>query len=235
MDTKYIIVSIANANSHSRKTIRTWTPVAVIALMLTAMTLFPGSSQLGQADNRSLSERGPAAIQSSEDNLTDIKKRPVEILRLPEDSESGTAPVAVILFDVPEADTGFKAYMDFRSIKDPTTAQYRLQQEAWTDEQGFRRFGDRYMIALGTFYSKQCGRVFRITLESGANFEAVVADIKADADTDTLHQHHEGNVVEFIVDVSEISQDCRLMGDMSWAGEEFRGKIAEIKCVGEID
>lgn len=234
METKYITVSIANTNSHSKK-LRTCAMIAAFLLMLAATLLFPASAQSEQAGNRPLSEQKPAVAPEPKDALTDIEQRPVEILQLPDDSEQDPAPVAVILFDVPEADTGFKAYMDFRSIKDRTTAQYRLQQEAWTDEQGFRRLGDRYMIALGTFYSKQCGSVFRITLESGASFEAVVADIKADADTDTLHQHHDGNVVEFIVDVSEISQDCRVMGDMSWADENFWGKIAIIECVGKID
>lgn len=234
METKNITVSITDTDSQSCKLSRKWAALAAFLLMLAATVLFPASAQSEQVGNGHPQEQESDAVLESTDTLADIEQRPVELLPLPDDSEPEPAPAA-ILFDVPDADTGFKAYMDFRSIKDRTSAQYQLQQEAWTDEQGFRRYGDRYMIALGTFYSKQCGGVFRITLESGASFEAVVADIKADADTDTLHQHHEGNVVEFIVDTSEISRDCRVMGDMSWAGEKFWGKIVVIECVGEID
>ena len=138
METKYITVSIANTNSHIKK-LRTCATIAAFLLMLAATLLFPASAQSEQAGNRPLSEQKPAVAPEPKDALTDIEQRPVEILQLPDDSEQDPAPVAVILFDVPEADTGFKAYMDFRSIKDRTTAQYRLQQEAWTDEQGFRR------------------------------------------------------------------------------------------------
>ena len=135
--------------------------------------------------------------------------------------------------DVPmddESNTGFKSWMDYRVLTAKSSIQYKLQQEAWTDEQGFRRYGDYYMVALGTYYSPTAGELFRITLEDGTSFEAVNGDVKDDSDTDELHQHKEGNIVEFIVDTDAISWECSVMGDMSWAG--FHGKIKSIEHIG---
>ena len=83
------------------------------------------------------------------------------------------------------------------------------------------------MIALGTYYAQQAGERFHITLTSGMEFDAMTSDIKADANMDPLHQHDNGNIVEFIVDTRVISQACRVMGDMSWAG--FEGRIQSIE------
>ena len=137
--------------------------------------------------------------------------------------------------DVPmddESNTGFKSWMDYRVLTAKSSIQYKLQQDAWTDEQGFRRYGDYYMVALGTYYSPTAGEIFRITLEDGSSFEAVNGDVKDDSDTDELHQHKEGNIVEFIVDTDAISWECSVMGDMSWAG--FHGKIKSIEHIGSV-
>lgn len=137
--------------------------------------------------------------------------------------------------DVPmdnEANNGFKSYMDYRTITSPTSKQYAMQQDAWTDELGLRRYGDYYMVALGTFYAEGCGETFRITLDSGFTFDAITGDIKDDKHTDEKHQHRNGVIVEFIVDSKEISKTCRVMGDMSYAG--FSGHIESIQRLNQL-
>ena len=114
-----------------------------------------------------------------------------------------------------------------RAITCPSSKQYEMQQEAWTDELGLRRYGDYYMVALGTFYAQNCGETFRITLDSGFSFDVITGDIKDDKHTDEKHQHRNGVIVEFIVDSKAISKTCRVMGDMSHAG--FSGKIESIQ------
>lgn len=146
-----------------------------------------------------------------------------------EPEEVGVPLAMLKVYDVPTADTGFKAWMSYKSITSKTSMQWQLQQDAWTDEQGFRRYGDYYMVAMGTYYADQCGKLFHITLDSGHEFDAIIGDIKDDRHTDALHQHRNGNVVEFIVDTEAINQNCRRMGDMSWAdGGLFQGKIESI-------
>lgn len=138
----------------------------------------------------------------------------------------------IITLDVPtEIKTSQKTYMDYRTITSASSKQYRLQQGAWTDEYGFRRYGEYYMVALGTFYTgDSCGKVFRITLDTGASFVAITGDIKANAHTDAMNQHRNGNVVEFIIDKNAIPDMCRKMGDMSYANDSmFAGNIQSIE------
>lgn len=132
-----------------------------------------------------------------------------------------------IPYEVPEKESGVKRFMDYRTITDRTTSQWVLQQEAVTDEYGFRRYGGAYMVAMGTYYAQTCGDVFEIVLDSGFSFTALVSDIKRDCDTDEKNQHREGNVVEFIVDSDAIPRDAALMGDMSY-GTAMQGEIVAI-------
>lgn len=134
-------------------------------------------------------------------------------------------------YEVPDIDTSAKRYMDYRTITSRSSMQWQLQQSATTDENGFRRYNSDYMIALGTYYTGyECGKRFRITLDTGESFEAITGDVKSDQHTDALHQHRYGNVVEFIVDTECIPEMCRLMGDMSYAeAVNFSGNIAKIE------
>ena len=56
-------------------------------------------------------------------------------------------------YDIPEEESGVKRWMDYRAITDPTTRQWAIQQEAYTDEYGFRRYGGAYCVAVGTSLS----------------------------------------------------------------------------------
>ena len=132
---------------------------------------------------------------------------------------------------IPAYNTGFKSFMDYRKITNTKSAQWRLQQDAVTDEYGFRRYAGYYMIALGSFYTHdEVGLKFRITLESGTVFEAITGDIKDDKDTDSTNRHKDGNIVEFIVDRNLIPAYCDLTGDMSHINN-FSGKIVSIELL----
>lgn len=135
--------------------------------------------------------------------------------------------ISVDYYEVPAAESGFKSYLDYRTITCRTSTQWELQQEAVTDEYGFRRYGGAYMVAMGTYYSQSCGEVFEITLDSGFKFTALISDIKRDCDTDEKNQHKDGNVVEFIVDKNAIPQKAAHMGDMSY-DTPMQGKIVSI-------
>lgn len=132
---------------------------------------------------------------------------------------------------VPDMDTSFKAYMDYRAITNEESTQYRMQQKAETDENGLRTYKGRYMIAVGTYYG-EVGDRLDITLDTGERFEAVIGDIKADSSTDSTHRYHPmengGNVVEFIVDVRLVSRGVRRSGDIS-SIEGFEGNIEKIE------
>jgi hypothetical protein len=133
--------------------------------------------------------------------------------------------------EIPNVDSSQKTYMGYKSITNTSSKQYKLQQSAETDEFGFRRYNGLYMIALGTYYTgNECGKTFRITLDTGVTFDAITGDVKDNKDTDSLNQHRNGNIVEFIVDTSAIPDKCKLTGDMSDANDGmFKGKIAKIE------
>lgn len=127
----------------------------------------------------------------------------------------------------------FKTYMDYRTITNETSTQWYMQQAAWTAPNGIRCYGDRYMVAMGTYYSSQCGDKFDITLDTGQIIYVIIGDVKADCDTDVTNMYVEknGNVVEFIVDVDVLDETTLQMGDLSYSG--FEGGIVDIVKVEE--
>lgn len=133
---------------------------------------------------------------------------------------------------LPDIDTDFKTYMDYRMITDTGSVQYDLQQEAYTDSQGIRRIGSDVCVALGTGYTEGCGERFEITLDSGNSFTAVVGDIKADSHTDPTNRYVElweghGDMIEFIVDANKLDREIRIMGSVG-EYEKYSGNVTSI-------
>lgn len=142
---------------------------------------------------------------------------------------AGSEYISVGLPD--EADGSFKTYMDYRMITDKSSRQWHLQQLAYTDSEGFRKFSGSYLIAVGTYYADEVGKEFRITLDSGIVFHAMVGDIKQDIHTDANNQYvtSNGNIVEFIVDVDKLDVLTKKLGNVSNSGLE--GSIVKIEEV----
>ncbi len=146
--------------------------------------------------------------------------------------------------EIPDYDTSFKTYMDYRCITDKTSAQYELQQSALTDVQGFRRYGDCYLVAMGTYYSDSVGDTFKITLDNGSMFSVMIGDIKSDIHTDDKNMFSpvydekdnfvSANVLEFIVDTQVINEKIIRLGTVE-GYEEFAGNITKIERSETID
>lgn len=130
-----------------------------------------------------------------------------------------------------DADGSFKTYMDYKKITNKSSRQWHLQQLAYTDSEGFRKFNDNYLVAVGTYYADEVGKEFRVTLDSGIVFHAMVGDIKQDIHTDANNQYVtiNGNILEFIVDVDKLDELTRKLGDVSNSGLE--GSIIKIEEV----
>ena len=138
------------------------------------------------------------------------------------------------MLEIPEGRTDVKTYMSYKTITAKSSKQWAMQQHAETDENGLRRIDGMYMIALGTYYAKQCGEMFRITLDTGHQFIAVTGDIKRDCDTDENNQRrNDNNIVEFIVDTDYMDPMARTMGDVSFTeGANLSGGIQSIEYLG---
>ncbi len=119
-------------------------------------------------------------------------------------------------YDVPY--NKIKSYMDYRMITDETSNQYELQSNhsVYTNNQGLRMVSGRYCVALGSYYTTQIGQYVDVELENGEVIRGVLADCKADDDTDTNNQiHNDGSVVEFVVDTDVLDKNIIYHGDVS--------------------
>ena len=143
---------------------------------------------------------------------------------------------------VPNINSSFKTYMDWRAITNTRSAQYKyIRNNAWCDWDGFMRAGadweaglnqDYYLIALGSYYGTTIGTKYRITTDTGNVFYGVLADCKADRHTNYTHQYAVRNkdVVEFIVDTRYLRKDVKRMGSAN-VYMPLNGKIAKIERI----
>ena len=129
-----------------------------------------------------------------------------------------------------EGYNGGKTYEPYTTITSVNSSQYKLQQKAYTNEDGFRMINGRYMIATGSGVSHDIGRYIDIVLENGTVIPCVIGDAKDDAHTDqefhimTKKSHC---VSEFLVDESVMNPDLLLSGNMSNYREEWNSKVVK--------
>ena len=161
---------------------------------------------------------------------------PYETFYNPEENiEKPVVSVPVLQEPIVAARCHFKSWMDWRSITYRNSRQWRMQQIAYTCDDGFRRVEGLYMIALGTYFLYGgVGDVFDITLSSGVTFRGVVGDIKCDRHTDPTNRFHlvDGSVVEFIVDREVMCRSILSRGDIAFAG--FHGDIVSVERIPEL-
>lgn len=115
--------------------------------------------------------------------------------------------------------TGTKTYERYTAIRAKSSAQYRLEQIAWTDPSGFRTVQGRYLIAVGTGVTSDVGRYIDVVLENGTVIPCIVGDIKSDQHTDRKYRimtRASRCVSEFIVDGSLIKDSIGSYGDVSY-------------------
>lgn len=138
-------------------------------------------------------------------------------------------------YEIPLGDTSFHSYMSYRAITNTASPQYRLQQKAYTDEQGIRCVGKDKCIAVGSYYSTTIGDRFKITLSSGNSFTAIVADGKSDMHTDSTHMfrpvgYGKKNVIEFVVDTSKLDSRVRQSGNIG-TYSNYNGNVVSIQKI----
>jgi len=134
---------------------------------------------------------------------------------------------AATYVEVPK-NSGFKAYMDYRTITKHDSPQYRISEKSKTDGNGLRIYESRYCVAIGTGFKAPVGTKVNVYLDNGQLLYCVVGDLKANIHTDETHMiSGHGNVVEFIVDTDTLDHDAMYHGDISQI-EGFEGKVDTI-------
>lgn len=149
---------------------------------------------------------------------------------------SSTTDNEYISMEVPQGNTNFFAYMDYKTITNTSSNQYKFQQNCWTDSQGIRRQGDDYCVALGSYYSVNIGDRFIVSLDTGNTYTIVLADCKADVHTDVNNQFRWAggnsykNVIEFIVDTDKLSDSVKNSGNIG-TYDNLSGNVVSIQKV----
>lgn len=130
----------------------------------------------------------------------------------------------------------FKSFEDADCITDSKKlAHGRLKRKYHLDcHSGVWMVGNRYCIAVGSFYTNKVGVKIDLVLSPSKGrkhtLKCITADSKSDKDTVKNHRvHKDGSVVEFVVKTSALPKKAILMGDVSYAGKQFKGKIVKIK------
>ena len=128
-----------------------------------------------------------------------------------------------------------KSYMDYTCITSKSSDQYKLQQIAYTEENGIRAVNGRYCIALGQYYTHNVGQYVDLVLENGVVIPCIIGDCKANVDTDPeLHAvGNDGGVAEFIVETDQLADDVTRMGDVSFSDDDWSSNVKEIRIYCE--
>lgn len=128
--------------------------------------------------------------------------------------------------DVPD----FKSWTNYLKSVNRKSKQWEFLNSAgtWTDENGFRRKNNDYMVAMGSYYTHTLGDRFKITTTNGS-FTVSICDFKSDSHTDSKHQYSVANncIIEFYVG-DNLNKKVRQLGSASAIGE-LSGKIIKIE------
>lgn len=133
-------------------------------------------------------------------------------------------------YNVPP-NSGWKTYMDYRSITNHKSPQYKMVNATTVDHNGIRVYDNRYSVAVGTGFNAKVGTKIDVYLENGSVLPCIVGDIKADIHTDQTNMlGGHGDVIEFIVDSKVMNKDARRAGDCSVISG-LSGKVVKVEVL----
>jgi hypothetical protein len=135
-------------------------------------------------------------------------------------------------YSIPPVNTSFKSWMPYTAITNRASAQYKQQQYAYTDENGLRKIGDDYCVAMGTYYSSTIGERFKITMSTGAIFTVIISDIKSNRHTDSTHRYTARNscMMEFLIDSPCLASCVRTSGNVG-SLSLFSGQFVKVEKI----
>lgn len=150
--------------------------------------------------------------------------------------------VKYIPLSVPNINSSFKTWMDYRKTSNQNSPQYKfIEKWGWSDYEGFMRCDaekdlgitdNYYLVALGSYYGTTIGTKYRITLDTGKVFYGVLAECKADIHTNSTNQYipHNKNIVEFLIDKKRLNKYVKEMGSAN-VYMPLNGSVAKIERI----
>lgn len=146
---------------------------------------------------------------------------------------------------VPNINSSWKTWMDYRAITNKASAQYKLIHNwGWHDHQGFMRVDgerdlgindDYYMIALGSYYGSTMGTKYRITTDTGNVFYGILSDAKAYPEVNSTNQYGLRNkdIIECLVYTPMLNREVKLWGTAN-VYMPLNGSITKIERIDFI-
>lgn len=149
---------------------------------------------------------------------------------------------------VPNIQSYFKTWMDYRCITDKSSPQYKMVNKInnnwiYTDSEGFlRAYGEKdlgipddyYVIALGSYYGTNITDKYKITTDTGKVFYGILGDQKNDKHTNSTNQYASMNdIVEFVVNTKVLNKDVKRMGSAN-VYMPLNGNITKIEKIDFI-
>lgn len=130
----------------------------------------------------------------------------------------------------------FKSYMDYRTITDISSNQYKLihSDQISVGSDGLLYTDDGYVgVALGSAFG-EVGDKFIIQTSTQQTIKVIKLDEKSDNDTiDGIYHSTDGSVVEFVVDTNIILETYHMsyiMGDFNHE-DKFSGNVISVTKV----
>lgn len=164
-----------------------------------------------EAKRQALIDEYMAPFHLEDDEEVSVEKNDAPVVSSPI-GESKTVP----------GQNGFFAYMDADAITSVWTEQYKQKVDYRLDPSGIWTYDGRYCVAVGSYYTQEIGKCIDIYLQNGNVITGILADCKADKDTDnTCRQNPNGSVIEFIVNESSLSSEVKKHGNCAYAYPEF--------------
>lgn len=138
-------------------------------------------------------------------------------------------PISCKQYNVPN-NSGFKSYMPYTAITSKSSKQYKLQQIAYTGNYGIRMVDNRYCVAIGTAFGAEIGTYFDLVLKNGTVIKCVLADVKANKDTDSKNMitSHNGCVSEFVVSSISLNSKAKRDGDISSCRKDWNSPVVKV-------
>ncbi len=123
----------------------------------------------------------------------------------------------------------FMVWEPYTAITAKNTPNYKITRAATYDRYGLLIYDNCYLVALGSGWG-DVGDKFIITLSNGNSFIAMIADEKANKDTDVTNRYckSNGSILEFVINPYVLDKRIKKSGTVS-SIPEFNGQIISIK------
>lgn len=127
------------------------------------------------------------------------------------------------------SDSPQKPYMDYRTITDYSSPQYRIVSQAVHEADGRLTVDGYTCVALGQQYG-QVGDRFIATI-GGKKYRLIMADAKRYCDTANGAGWcgKNGHVIEMVVDTPYLPSECKVMGDCNILMDGAVEKVERVK------